>query len=110
MLAAIARLVTAHPRRVLVATVALLAVAVGFGAPVTGKLTVDPDLDFVDPAAQSNVTEAQLRRAIGRGLGPGIVVLVRSEDPVRSAPARRSCARSRSASTPIRRSPRSTRR
>ena len=56
MLAALARLVTAHPRRVLAATVALLAVAIGFGAPVTGKLTVDPDLDFVDPAAQSNVT------------------------------------------------------
>ena len=84
VLAAIARLVTAHPRRVLAATLALLAVAVGFGAPVTGKLTVDPDLDFIDPAAQSNVTADELRRAIGRGLSPGVVVLVRSEERVRS--------------------------
>ena len=84
MLAAIARLVTAQPRRVLVATIALLAVAIGFGAPVTGKLTVDPDLDFVDPAAESNVTGDELRAAIGRGLGPGIVVLVRGEDAVRT--------------------------
>ncbi|MDP1850724.1 MAG: MMPL family transporter [Solirubrobacteraceae bacterium] len=84
MLAAIARLVTAQPRRVLVATIALLAVAIGFGAPVTGMLSVDPDLDFVDPAAQSNVTGVELREAIGRGLGPGVVVLVRGEDPVRS--------------------------
>ena len=84
MLAAIARLVTAQPRRVLAATLALLVVAIGFGAPVTGMLTVDPDLDFVDPAAQSNVTGTELRRAIGRGLGPGIVVLVRGVDPVRS--------------------------
>ncbi|MBA3746968.1 MAG: MMPL family transporter [Solirubrobacterales bacterium] len=84
VLAAIARLVTAHPRRVLVATIALLAVAIGFGAPVTGKLTVEPDLDFIDPAAQSNVTGNELRRAIGRGLSPGVVVLARSAEPVRS--------------------------
>src|SRR5918997_342738 len=84
MLPAIARLVTAHPRRVVAVTIALLAVAVGFGAPVTGMLTVDPDLDFIDPAAQSNVTGDELRRAIGRGLGPGVVVLVRGEDAVRS--------------------------
>ncbi|MBW3609559.1 MAG: MMPL family transporter, partial [Actinobacteria bacterium] len=83
MLPAIARLVTVQPRRVLVATIALLAVAVAFGAPVTGKLTVDPDLDFIDPAAQSNVTAVELRRAIGRGLGPGVVVVVRHEDGIR---------------------------
>ena len=88
MLAAIARLVTAHPRRVLTATVALLTAAVAFGAPVTGKLTVEPDLDFIDPAAQSNVTGIELRRAIGRGLGPGIVVVVRSDQRVRSAAGR----------------------
>ncbi len=88
MLSALARLVTAHPRRVLAATVALLAVAIGFGAPVTGKLTVDPDLDFVDPAAQSNVTATKLRNAIGRGLGPGIVVVVRSREQVRSPSGR----------------------
>jgi RND superfamily putative drug exporter len=84
VLAAIARLVTDHPRRVVVAMLVLLAVAAGFGAPVTGKLTVDPDLDFVDPHAESNVTGVELRRAIGRGLGPGIVVLVRGQDAVRT--------------------------
>ena len=50
---------------------------------VTGKLTIDPDLDFIDPAAQSNVTGDELRDAIGRGLGPGVIVLVRSERVVR---------------------------
>jgi RND superfamily putative drug exporter len=88
VLSALARLVTTHPRRVIAATIALLAVAIGFGAPVTGKLTVDPDLDFVDPAAQSNVTGIELRRAVGRGLGPGVIVLVRSDEGVRSAPGR----------------------
>ena len=88
MLAAIARLVTAHPRRVLTATVALLAIAVAFGAPVTGKLTVDPDLDFIDPASESNLTGVELRRAIGRGLGPGIVVVVRAGEGVRSPAGR----------------------
>ena len=84
MLAAIARLVPAQPRRVLAATLALLVAAIGFGVPVTAKLTVDPDLDFIDPAAQSNVTGDELRRAIGRGLGPGVVVLVRGQDAVRT--------------------------
>jgi RND superfamily putative drug exporter len=83
VLAVIARLVTAQPRRVLAATVALLAVAVAFGAPVTGKLTVNPDLDFIDPASESNVAGVELRRAIGRGLSPGIIVLVRSAEGVR---------------------------
>jgi uncharacterized membrane protein YdfJ with MMPL/SSD domain len=93
MLAAIARTVTAHPRRVLAATLALLAVAVGFGAPVTGRLTVNPDLDFVDPSAQSNVTGIALRQAVGRGLSPGVVVLVRNAAGVRS-PAGRAQLRS----------------
>jgi uncharacterized membrane protein YdfJ with MMPL/SSD domain len=88
MLSALARLVISQPRRVLVATVALLALAVGFGAPVTGMLSVDPDTDFVDPQAQSNVTSAELRRAIGHGLSPGIIVLVRAGGPVRGGAGR----------------------
>ncbi len=83
MLAALARLATAQPRRVLIATVAVLALAIVVGAPVASKLTVDPDLDFVDPKAESNVTYEQLREAVGRGLSPGIVVLVSSSGPVR---------------------------
>ncbi len=88
MLSALAGLVTARPRRVLVATFVLLLVAAGFGTPVTGLLSVDPDVDFIDPQAQSNVTGKQLREALGRGLSPGIIVLVRSGDPVRGAAGR----------------------
>jgi RND superfamily putative drug exporter len=83
MLSAISHLVTTQPRRVLVATVAFLALAAGFGAPVAGKLTVDPDIDFIDPQAESNLTGRELRHAIGRSLSPGILVLVRSSMPVR---------------------------
>jgi uncharacterized membrane protein YdfJ with MMPL/SSD domain len=82
VISAVARLVTSHPRRVLVGVAAFLALAVGFGAPVAGKLTVDPDLDFIDPHSESNVTGAELRRKIGQTLSPGIVVLVRSPTPV----------------------------
>jgi RND superfamily putative drug exporter len=85
VLAPLARLVTAQPRRVLAATVAFLALAIAFGAPVTGKLSVDPDLDFVDPQSESTVTYDQLRDAAGRGLSPGIIVLVSSGHPVRSS-------------------------
>ncbi|MDP2712847.1 MAG: MMPL family transporter [Solirubrobacteraceae bacterium] len=88
MLAGIARLVTIHPRRVLVATVLLLTVAIGFGVPVTQKLSVDPDLDFINPQSESNVTGDRLRAAVGRGLNPGIVVLVRADGAVRSAAGR----------------------
>ena len=88
MLDSIARLVTARPRRVLAATVALLAVAVVFGGPVATKLTVEADTDFIDPQAESNVTSLELRRAIGRGLNPEIVVLVRSAGPVRGTAGR----------------------
>lgn len=88
MLGTIARLVTTHPRGVLVATVAFLALAGGFGGPVAGKLSVDPDLDFIDAHSESNVTDDQLRTAVGRGLSPGIVVVVRSRTPVRSPAGR----------------------
>ncbi|HWC25316.1 MAG TPA: efflux RND transporter permease subunit [Solirubrobacteraceae bacterium] len=84
MLSRLARLVTERPRRVLVAAVAFLAVAIAFGAPVAGKLSVDPDLDFIDARAESNVTGDELRAAVGSGLSPGIVVLVRTGEPVRS--------------------------
>ncbi len=88
MLSAIARLVTAQPRRVLAVTIALFAVAVVFGAPVTSKLAVEADTDFINPSAESNATGDELRRAIGRSLTPPVVVLVRSGEPVRSAAGR----------------------
>ena len=88
VLAAFARLVTAQPRRVLAATVAFLALAIGFGVPVTGMLSVDPDLDFIDPQSESNVAGDELRELAGRGLTPGIVVLVRGDGPLRSREGR----------------------
>ena len=85
MLSVIGRLVSTHPRRVLGAVLAFLVVAVAFGVPVTGKLSVDPDVDFIDPQSESKVSGDALRRAAGRGLSPGIIVLVRSDERVRSA-------------------------
>ena len=87
MLAAIARLVTAQPKRVLIGAAAFLVVAVTLGAPVTNKLSVDPDRDFVDSSSQSTVTADHLQRALGRTLSPGVIVLVRPGSPVRSAAA-----------------------
>jgi uncharacterized membrane protein YdfJ with MMPL/SSD domain len=84
VLSAIASLVTGHPRRVLVATVAFLAVAAGFGAPVTGMLSVDPDVDFIDPQSESKVSGDALRDATGQSLSPGIIVVLRTPEPVRS--------------------------
>ena len=88
MLAPIGRLVTARPRRVLAATFAFLVVAIGFGVPVTGMLSVDPDRDFIDPKSESNVAGTELRALTGRGLSPGIIVLVRSTAPLRSEEGR----------------------
>jgi len=85
MLAAIARLVTEQPRRVLIATAVFLAVAVGVGAPVAGLLSVQPDEDFVEEASENSVTTERLVDIRGRTLSPGIVVLVRGNGPVRSA-------------------------
>ena len=85
MLATLGRLVTTSPRRVLAGAAVFVVVAVAFGVPVTGKLSVDPDVDFIDPRSESKVTGDALRAAAGSGLSPGIIVLVRSDDGVRSA-------------------------
>jgi uncharacterized membrane protein YdfJ with MMPL/SSD domain len=87
MLAAIARLVTGQPKRVLIGAGLFLVLAIGLGAPVTNALSVDPDRDFVDTASQNSVTGARLERALGRNLSPGILVLVRPGGPVRGAAA-----------------------
>ena len=88
MLASIAAVVTTRPRRVLAATVLFLAIAVGFGVPVTNMLSVEPDVDFIDPASESRVTGDELRAAAGQALSPGIIVLLRTPDRVRSAGGR----------------------
>ena len=85
MLPAIARLVTEQPRRVLLGAAAFLVVAITIGTPVTSRLTVEPDRDFVDPSSESHVTSQRLRRALGRTLSPGVIVLVRAGAPVRGA-------------------------
>lgn len=85
MLAAIARLVTDQPRRVLIGAVAFLVVALTIGAPVTSKLSVDPDRDFIDPKSESTVTSDRLKDALGRTLIPGVIVLVRDDAPVRGS-------------------------
>ncbi|MGH2841325.1 MAG: MMPL family transporter, partial [Solirubrobacteraceae bacterium] len=85
MLTAIARVVTEQPRRVLIGAVTFLVVAVTVGAPVTSKLSVDPDRDFIDPSSESTITSDRLSEALGRTLSPGVIVLVRSQAPVRSA-------------------------
>ena len=84
MLSALARLVTEQPRRVLIAAAAFLVVAVTLGGPVAAKLSVDPDRDFVDSSSESTVTSDRLSDALGRSLSPGVIVLVRSQTPVRS--------------------------
>ncbi len=88
MLASLAAVVTTHPRRVLAATLLFLVVAVGFGVPVTGMLSVEPDVDFIDPASESRVTGDELRAAAGQALSPGIIVLVRTPAAVRSTRGR----------------------
>ncbi|MDQ3676446.1 MAG: MMPL family transporter [Actinomycetota bacterium] len=85
MIAAITRLVTEQPRRVLIGAVAFLVVAVTIGAPVAGKLSVEPDRDFIDPKSESTVTSDRLEDALGRTLSPGVIVLVRADAPIRSA-------------------------
>ena len=62
--------------------------AAGVGAPVTGLLSVDPDLDFVDPQAESNVTGNELRDAVGQRPEPGHRRARALRRPVRSAAGR----------------------
>ena len=83
MLASIARMVTEQPRRVLIATAVFLAVAVGFGGPVAGLLSVH-DEDFVDSSSESSSTSKRLEQRTARTLSPGVVVLVRGTGPVTS--------------------------
>jgi putative drug exporter of the RND superfamily len=84
MLTAIARRVTEQPRRVLIGAVVFLVLAIGIGAPVTGKLSVKPDRDFIDPSSENTVTSDRLTDALGHTLSPGVIVLVRDTAPVRS--------------------------
>ncbi|MDX6689612.1 MAG: putative drug exporter of the superfamily [Solirubrobacteraceae bacterium] len=87
MLAAITRLVTGRPKRVLIVTAAFFVVAAGLGVPVAGLLSVHPDTDFVDTSSENSVTTQRLEDLQGRTLSPGVIVLVRGDGP-RSARGR----------------------
>jgi hypothetical protein len=97
----IARLVTAQPRRILVATVAFLALAIAVGVPATGKLSVDPDVDFIDLPSESHLAREELARPSGavsaRDHRPGLILAARAQSP-----SARSCERSSRASNPTR--------
>ncbi|MDX6720289.1 MAG: putative drug exporter of the superfamily [Solirubrobacteraceae bacterium] len=88
MLRMLAERIADLPRRVLVAALAFLAVAVVLGTPVTRLLSSGNADDFVDPGAESRVTAAHLQRALGRTLSPAIIVLVRTGAPVGTGASR----------------------
>ncbi len=89
MLTRLAHRLANRPRRVLIAAVAFLAVAVVAGTPVAGLLSAGNADDFVDPAAESLVTSQRLERALGRTLSPAVIVLVPTAGPVTGAAGRR---------------------
>jgi RND superfamily putative drug exporter len=78
MLSALARLIAAHAKLVLAASVVLVIAAGAFGGPVVGML--DSGDDFDDPASESHRAHATLTRASGREPAPDVVVLVRAAD------------------------------
>jgi uncharacterized membrane protein YdfJ with MMPL/SSD domain len=88
MLRTLADRIADHPRRVLLAALAFLAVAVVLGTPVARLLSSGNADDLVDPGAESRVTTARLERALGRTLSPAIIVLVRTGAPVGSGAGR----------------------
>ena len=83
MLRRLATLATTRPRRVLATTVAFLAVAVVFGAPAPGLLSSDEE--FLDPGAESTLADERLDRLTGADQSPGVIVLVRGDEPQRRA-------------------------
>jgi RND superfamily putative drug exporter len=84
MLTAIARLVSARPRRVLVATLLFAVLAGVVGGPVAGSMKGGSD-NFEDPASESVAARQTLERAAGASSEPDAIALVRPGVPVRSA-------------------------
>jgi RND superfamily putative drug exporter len=87
MLAALARLATRRPRRVLGATALLFVVAVVVGGPVAGLLSTGND--FADPGAESIAAGERIEAAAGVEPSPSIIVLVRPQGGDVRAPAAR---------------------
>ncbi len=85
MLTALSRLVTRHPRGVLVGAVVVIAAAAAVGGPVFGLLSTS-GTSFEDPASQS-VEARKLAERSGAQTSPGVVALVRAGAPVTSEAA-----------------------
>lgn len=77
MLERIARLTWQHPRKILLATLAFVAVAGFFGHDVEHHLKA---AGFTDPASESEVAGRELAGALGFSAQPGLVVLLRAKD------------------------------
>src|SRR2546421_817570 len=84
MLTAIARLVSARPKRVLLATLLFAVLAGVVGGPVAGSMKGGSD-NFEDPASESVAARQTLERAAGASSEPDAIALVRPGGPVRSA-------------------------
>jgi uncharacterized membrane protein YdfJ with MMPL/SSD domain len=74
MLAALARLAIGHPRRMVLAALAVFAVAAAFGATAAGLLSAQNP--FSDPSSASARAQALVQRATGREASPGVLALV----------------------------------
>ena len=84
MLTTIARFVSAHPKRVLLATALFAVVAGVVGGPVAGSMKGGSD-NFEDPSSESVAARHTLERAAGMSSEPDVIALVRPGAPVRSA-------------------------
>jgi RND superfamily putative drug exporter len=84
VLTAIARLVSARPQRVLLATVLFAVLAGVIGGPVAGSMKGGSD-NFEDPASESVAARQTLERAAGASSEPDALALVRPGGPVRGA-------------------------
>jgi uncharacterized membrane protein YdfJ with MMPL/SSD domain len=83
MLTAIARFVSARPRRVLVGTLVFAVVAGVVGGPVAGSMKAGSD-NFEDPSSESVAARHTLEHAAGASSEPDAIALVRPGAPVRS--------------------------
>src|SRR2546423_1420022 len=83
MLTAIARLVSARPKRVLLATLLFAVLAGVVGGPVAGSMKAGSD-NFEDPSSESVAARHTLERAAGMSSEPDAIALVRPGTPVRS--------------------------
>jgi RND superfamily putative drug exporter len=83
VLTAIARLVNARPRRVLLGTLVFAVLAGVVGGPVAGSMKAGSD-NFEDPASESVTARQTLERAAGASSEPDAIALVRPGAPVRS--------------------------